>query len=53
MEIKLIPLPAEVRECFDVPDVGVEYLDRLISGVTPDNLHGEVSFGAPVGKELL
>lgn len=27
--------------------------DRLVSGVTPDNLHGEVSFGAPVGKEIL
>lgn len=27
--------------------------DRLVSGVTPDNLHGEVSFGAPEGKEIL
>lgn len=28
-------------------------LDRLIEGITSDNLHGEVSFGAPVGKEIL
>ncbi|MFA7399707.1 MAG: hypothetical protein WCZ98_04415 [Sideroxydans sp.] len=28
-------------------------LDRLIEGITSDNLHDEVSFGAPVGKEIL
>lgn len=29
-------------------------LDSLLSGITPENLHDEndVSFGAPVGKEL-
>ncbi len=27
-------------------------LDHLIAGITSDNLHGEVSFGAPVDKEL-
>jgi antitoxin MazE len=26
-------------------------LTQLLSGITPDNLHGEVSFGPPVGKE--
>ena len=26
-------------------------LDRLLAGVTPDNLHSEIDFGAPVGKE--
>lgn len=47
------PLPAEVRERLDATDVGVEDLDRLIDGVTPDNLHSEVSVGEPVGKELV
>lgn len=28
-------------------------LARLLSGITPDNLHGEASFGHAVGKEAL
>ncbi len=28
-------------------------LDALMSGITVDNLHSEISFGEPVGKELL
>lgn len=28
-------------------------LDELLAGITPDNLHAEVSFGPAVGKELL
>jgi antitoxin MazE len=28
-------------------------LARLLAGITPENLHTEVDFGAPVGKELL
>ncbi len=28
-------------------------LDTLLSGITRENLHGEVTFGAPVGKEML
>lgn len=28
-------------------------LDSLMSGITDDNLHSEISFGEPVGKELL
>ncbi len=28
-------------------------LSELIERITPDNLHDECSFGAPVGKELL
>lgn len=28
-------------------------LEQLLSKVTPENLHGEVDFGRPVGKELL
>jgi antitoxin MazE len=28
-------------------------LDALLAGITPENLHAELSFGPPVGKELL
>ena len=28
-------------------------LDSLVSGITPENLHREFSFGNPVGKEAL
>lgn len=28
-------------------------LAHLLAGITPENLHTEVDFGAPVGKELL
>lgn len=28
-------------------------LDALMAGITDDNLHSEISFGEPVGKELL
>ncbi len=35
------------------PAVEQEYtLDELLAGVTKDNLHGEVDFGPPVGKEV-
>lgn len=28
-------------------------LDNLLAEITPDNIHDEVSFGIPVGKEIL
>jgi antitoxin MazE len=28
-------------------------LEQLLAGITKDNVHTEVSFGPPVGKELL
>ena len=28
-------------------------LDDLLAQITPSNLHGEVEFGKPVGKEIL
>lgn len=28
-------------------------VDALVAGITPENRHGEVSFGPPVGKESL
>ena len=30
-----------------------EELERLLSQITPENVHDEVSFGRPVGKEAL
>jgi antitoxin MazE len=31
------------------PDITLE---QLLSGVTEENIHGEVDFGCPVGKEV-
>ena len=28
-------------------------LNQLLAAITPENLHGEADFGAPVGQELL
>jgi antitoxin MazE len=37
-----------------VPVKAKEYsLDALLAGITPDNIHERVDFGAAVGKELL
>jgi antitoxin MazE len=27
-------------------------LDELVAAITPDNVHGEVDWGSPVGKEV-
>lgn len=37
----------------DVPfrDVPSE-LDELLSQITPENVHGEIDFGGPVGREV-
>lgn len=34
-----------------IEPIHVNELDRLVAGITPDNLHSEVSFGPPIGKE--
>ena len=28
-------------------------LEKLLAGITTDNIHAEISFGLPVGKECL
>jgi|GEM_PF-1668896 len=28
-------------------------LDELVQGITPENCHGEIDFGPPIGKELI
>jgi len=36
------------------PSDKVEYdLDKLLDGITAKNVHGEETFGKPVGKEIL
>ena len=30
-----------------------ETLEQLVGQITPDNVHSEIDFGQPVGKELL
>ncbi len=30
-----------------------ETLEQLLGEITPDNVHSEIDFGQPVGKELL
>ncbi|HUC87810.1 MAG TPA: AbrB/MazE/SpoVT family DNA-binding domain-containing protein [Candidatus Binatia bacterium] len=27
-------------------------LDKLVAGITPDNIHQEVDWGSPVGREI-
>ena len=41
-------------ECIEIqPANNVTYsLDKLLAGVTKENSHGEVSLGAPVGREI-
>jgi antitoxin MazE len=37
-----------------VPSAQNEFdLERLLEGITKENLHGEVDFGKPVGNEAL
>lgn len=32
--------------------MAVSKLEELLAGIKPDNLHGEMSFGSPVGQEV-
>lgn len=49
--------PVDVREesgRIVIEPIRVDFdINHLIAGITSDNLHGEVDFGVPVGKELL
>ncbi|OPJ90837.1 PbsX family transcriptional regulator [Serratia marcescens] len=37
-----------------IPVRAKEYsLDTLLAGITADNIHEKVAFGAPVGKEII
>ncbi|XWK87915.1 MAG: hypothetical protein U7127_27645 [Phormidium sp.] len=40
----LISLPSLTRKA--------EELNKMLDGITPENLHGEIGFGEPVGREI-
>jgi antitoxin MazE len=49
-----VRLDADILENIIEPKDKVEYkLDDLVAGMIAKNLHDEVSFGTPVGKEAL
>ena len=43
----------EGRKIVIDPAVEEDNLDMLLAQITPENVHHEISFGSPVGKELL
>lgn len=50
--------PVEVREengriVIEPIRPGKYDLAQLLAGITPENLHSEIDFGPPVGRELL
>ena len=50
----VVELSVEDGKITIVPVKTKEYsLDAFMAGVTAENIHEEVSFGPPVGKELL
>ncbi|ECY7826510.1 TPA: AbrB/MazE/SpoVT family DNA-binding domain-containing protein [Escherichia coli] len=50
----VVELSVEDGKITIVPVKTKEYsLDGLMAGVTNENIHAEISFGAPVGKEVL
>jgi antitoxin MazE len=51
-----VDTPVEMREEGDrivaeLLQESADDLDRLLDAITPKNLHAEVDFGSPVGKE--
>ncbi len=53
-----LDMPVDVREqdgrIIIEPIKGREFdIARLLADITPENLHTEIDFGAPTGKELL
>lgn len=50
---KLVDLSIDKGSIVITPISEKEYsLEKLLEGVTKDNLHGEFDTGAPVGKEI-
>lgn len=50
--------PVDIREedgCIIIEPIHTNKynLAQLLAGITSENLHNEIDFGAPVGKELL
>lgn len=50
----IVDIQVEDGRIVIVPVRAKEYsLDSLLAGVTADNVHDEIDFGAPVGREVL
>jgi len=50
---KLVDLSIDKGSIIIVPIVEKEYsLEKLLEGVSKNNLHGEFDTGAPIGKEI-
>ncbi|MEK9494996.1 PbsX family transcriptional regulator [Photorhabdus sp. P32] len=50
----IVNISVEDGKVLIVPVKAKEYnLDALLAGVKDENIHAEVDFGAPVGKEIL
>ena len=52
-----IDQPVDIREengrvVIEPVTTPVYDLDELLAAITPDNLHEEIDFGPPVGKEV-
>mgnify|MGYP003538803567 FL=1 len=51
---KKVDVRAEAGRIIIEPIIGSqETLEQLLGQITPDNVHSEIDFGQPVGKELL
>ena len=49
----LVDIRAEDGKIIIEPIRQNESLEQLLSGITAENLHHEIDYGEPVGKELL
>ncbi len=48
-----VSVHVEGRKIVIDPTTDENSLDSLLAQITPDNVHDEVTFGPPTGKELL
>jgi antitoxin MazE len=53
LEQKVNIVVSRGRIVIEVPKKIKYDLDELVSGINPQNMHSEASFGKPVGKEAL
>ena len=54
--LKTHPIPyfgdIESTRVLTVPDAKRYNLEEMLATITPENLHGEIDWGPPVGKEV-
>ena len=48
-----VEVRVEGRKIVLDPTIEEDNLDALLAQITPENVHHEIDFGSPVGKELL